>query len=233
MLPVLYKDDQVEKLIAIGPEPQVDVELPLGPAYNDYRVALWARISDNLGAVTTFHIGDVQVRCLSLVYVVFVEVSVVTFVPVVVHISIVDIFEILVFTPFRYDLKHMNIVTFIINSAIHITTSTHTHSVQHINMSLSYLVKVNILNWGTVELHMIVVYYSLESRINSIIWYTKCYDKSDVLNIMHACVCYGCNKIVHFIYTTLLLWLWSSTIRLWFLLSVPKETLDPTQDANM
>ena len=62
LLPVLYRDDQVEKQIAIGLASRVDVELPLGPAYDDYRVALWVRISDNFGAIATYHIGDVQVR---------------------------------------------------------------------------------------------------------------------------------------------------------------------------
>ena len=61
MLSVLYKDDQVEKQLGIGPSPQLEVELPLGPVYDNHRVALWVRIADNLGAVNNHFIGQVQV----------------------------------------------------------------------------------------------------------------------------------------------------------------------------
>ena len=58
---MLHKDDQVEKQLAVGPSTHLDIELPLGPAYDDYQVALWVRVADTLGAVTNYYIGRVQV----------------------------------------------------------------------------------------------------------------------------------------------------------------------------
>lgn len=60
---VLFKDDDMERHLVFGEDAEVQVELPLGPDWDDFMMDVYVRIYDSQNAYHTLKIDTAQVVC--------------------------------------------------------------------------------------------------------------------------------------------------------------------------